>query len=385
MPPKRTKSRKPVSYASVSLTAGRGVGAALNEELTLPTLKPLSNILAQTELAPEIDVSAKQNSSEIPMEHESDVLVVEDHQLQPNPQEDPESQLLALRKRFKRVTSSIIKMHSHLDFIERCKEKSNVPKGLQVKIQCNALLADLSNIGHRFKEIRHKAEEDFIEALLEHYLLTISKLEDDQKILTISMRKICEDNPDSEIVETHQALLEKTKDNISKHKKTLEDKKKKLEALEAPQPKKPRPNPRPQRQKRRGMISNNTNPPISYKDKYHNKPNPTDNGLNNNTTQSNIHVNPNYVQHNGSQAAAFIQELLQHLPNSRQILCQQPATQMGLTYNAMAPQQPSLWGPCATLGRQQPSLSGLGIQDLLPQQPQLQGVGQNFHFQGRPL
>ena len=172
------------------------------------------------------------------------------------------------------MTSSIVKMHSHLYFIEKCKEKSAVPKGLQVKIQCNALLADLTNIGHRFKEIKHRAEEDFVEALTEHYELTISKLEAEERILTTSMNKICQDLPDPKIIGTHQALLEKTKDNLSRHKKTLEEKK--LEALEAPQPKKPRPNSRPQR---RGMSSKNTNPPpTSHKDTSHNKPKPTDNG-----------------------------------------------------------------------------------------------------------
>ena len=47
MPPKKTGKKKQISYASVSLSAGKGVGSDLDEELlALPTLKTSRGMLA---------------------------------------------------------------------------------------------------------------------------------------------------------------------------------------------------------------------------------------------------------------------------------------------------------------------------------------------------
>ena len=328
-------------------------------------------MLATNKPDPKIDESAEPNppsTIETPMEEDTlpDDL---------NPDLALSSQLLALRQKFKKTSSNLMKMKSHLEFINTCKEKAKVPKGLRIKTQCNALLADFTNVGHRFEDIKHRAEREFAEALIEHYELTTEKLEFEKSILVASMNRACRDCTDKQTVENHQTLLKKTEDNLAKHQTALEEKKlKKLEALDEPQPKKPRPNgPRTRRQRRGGMNKTNPNP-SSLPNKFRHLKITSSGPRNNNS----LYINPNCTN---SQVTALLSELLQH----RQALCQPQVPQMGFPQNAFALQQPSLWGTSASLGQQQPSLSGLGINGLLPQQPQLQGVGQDFLLQGRHL
>ena len=80
------------------------------------------------------------------------------------------------------------------------------------------------------------------------------------------------------------------------------------------------------------------------------------------------------TQHTNPQVAALLTDLLQNYSH-RHLHCQPPAPQMGPYFNALGLQQPPLCGPCASLGRQPPPLPGSGFNGLLPQQPQLQGVG----------
>ena len=266
-------------------------------------------------------------------------------------------------------------MHSHLEFIQKCREKASAPKGLRIKVKCNALLADFTDIGHRFKEIKNQAEEDFMEALIQHYELTTSRLETEKSLLISEMDKLCQNCHDTQTAEAHQSLLEKTQENILKLRERLEEKKnKKLESLDLPPVKRPKQD--TPRRKKRGM--NNTNPPYPPNNTK-NKSKSTDSYPRNPNRY--VYVNPNTVTNtNDSQVAALLKELLQQLPQ-RQPHNQQIAPPF---HNAWSLQQPSLWGPCAPLGWQPPSLSDQGINGLLPQQPQLLGVGRDFHHTGRP-
>ena len=231
MPATRTQKKKDLlTYASVTLSSGKSVGSA-NKKSELPTLKnqkQLNLLATDDELEPEIVASAtnKESDNVTPMEE-----VVEKLYEDPTPMDitstDQDSRLLAMRQKYKRVSSGLIKLKSHLDFIEKCKTKSSVPRGLCIKIKCNALLADFTNVGHRFEEIKNQAEGDFLEALTEHYELTTSKLESDRRILLATMDKFCKDCPNAQIVENHKTLLQKTDENILKHMKTLEEKKQK--------------------------------------------------------------------------------------------------------------------------------------------------------------
>ena len=263
----RQKNATATTYASVCLSAGRGVESARNREArNLPTLKTCQTVLARKEYDSEIVASAEK---EVPMEHDntdssSDTPVEQEDITDPPAPEEVthiDTQLLALRQKFKKICSNLSKMKSHLDFIEKCKEKSTVPKGLRVKVQCNALLADFTNVGHQFQEIKQQAESDFAEALIQHYHITTSKLESEKQDLIISMDRLCKDCSDPQMVSKHQELLKKTEDNVNRFQKTLEDrKKKKLETLDQPRAKKPRQsNPRSQR---RGM-NNPVSPPLS--------------------------------------------------------------------------------------------------------------------------
>ena len=327
MPPKRTTRKKNISYASVTLAAGKGVESVSNEEQHLPIFRPQHTSLAHDERDSEIVASASEQNTgprEVPMEHQP----IEDPPAPERPG-DSENQLLVLRKKYKRTCSGLVKMHSHLEFIQKCREKASAPKGLRIKVKCNALLADFTDIGHRFKEIKNQAEEDFMEALIQHYELTTSRLETEKSLLISEMDKLCQNCHDTQTAEAHQSLLEKTQENILKLRERLEEKKnKKLESLDLPPVKRPKQD-TPRRKKR---------------------------------------------------VAALLKELLQQLPQ-RQPHNQQIAPPF---HNAWSLQQPSLWGPCAPLGWQPPSLSDQGINGLLPQQPQLLGVGRDFHHTGRP-
>ena len=68
--------------------------------------------------------------------------------------------LLALRQKYKKTSSNLTKIQSHLNFISACIERGHTPKGLQIPTRCNALLADLTSVKTRFKHTRLKAERD---------------------------------------------------------------------------------------------------------------------------------------------------------------------------------------------------------------------------------
>ena len=94
-------------------------------------------------------------------------------------------------------------------------------RGLQIKVKCNALLADLTDVGHKFKDTTVRAESEYLQALLDHYEKTTAKLEEDRREIEEAMRRVCEGARNREAVDCHKELL-KTK-NIEQKEKALEE------------------------------------------------------------------------------------------------------------------------------------------------------------------
>ncbi len=67
-------------------------------------------------------------------------------------------------------------MNSHQEFTEECLHKDLTPRGLRVKVRCNALLPTYSNVRDKFRETGELAERDFKSNLWNHYTTTRSKL-----------------------------------------------------------------------------------------------------------------------------------------------------------------------------------------------------------------
>ena len=60
------------------------------------------------------------------------------------------------------------RMQSHEEFSKTCLEEQKVPKGLRVKVRCNALLAGKTDVAQRFKETAATAENQFTTHVVTH-------------------------------------------------------------------------------------------------------------------------------------------------------------------------------------------------------------------------
>ena len=339
MPARRTattKRRLPYALDALESISSRGVGSASAEEPDLlPTHNPAisNNILAQKQPDPEMILSA-QPTDDTPMD-EDDLILLPDTARE-------ENALLTLRKRYKRARCNLMRVNSHLDFIRECQQKQLTPKGLRVNVKCNALLKDLTDVGHRFKETTACAEKQYLEALVAHYQTATTKLEEEKQSIEALMEDTCQRTRDKKTADTHRELLRKTLDNMDKKEKALDTKKKrKMELMsEPPPPKARRPPPPPQR---RGMskANNVTRPNNSRPRTIRNTP----------TTRpptNSVHVNPNLS--NEPQVTTLLTGLLNHLNRGY------------LTINPTVQQQPTLHGPATNAPNlQQPQLPGLGF------------------------
>ena len=113
-----------------------------------------------------------------------DVEIDEDDMLLEEPGDPPpalppatDKMLLAMRQQYKKTKTNAMRVESHLDFIRRCKRDNKIPKGLQVGVQCNAFLQDLSNVKQQFAATKTTAEEGFSAALQDHYATAKTKVD----------------------------------------------------------------------------------------------------------------------------------------------------------------------------------------------------------------
>ncbi len=148
--------------------------------------------------------------------------------------------LLALRQAYKKAKSNLDRSNSHFEFLQECVEKENAPKGLNVNVKCNALMSDCTDVQVRFDNTKKYAEKEYTTALRGHY---------------VAVRRICRDQVDElkkemetelskasmEEKQTHQLLIDKTEENLSKQRKQLDERKRrKLETIGKPEEKKTR-------------------------------------------------------------------------------------------------------------------------------------------------
>ncbi len=181
--------------------------------------------------------------------------------------------LLVLRQEYKRTKSSLNKALSHLEFLRDCDQKRKIPKGLQVNIACNALLADMTDVKERFKGYKNQAEFGYKQALLLHYSKLEIKLKENLQAIIQDMEETAREASQPER-DQHTEMLCKTKDNILKEKEELlERKRRKLEYLEQPQ--------NQGRSKRNDRF--NTRPNHPYQRPQRTQPNRSGRGRNNYT------------------------------------------------------------------------------------------------------
>lgn len=72
--------------------------------------------------------------------------------------ESGQKALLATRKKYEKIQSQIARVTSHEDFRKGFQYNSITPKGLQVKVKCDGLLPDYTNVREKFKYTSNMAE-----------------------------------------------------------------------------------------------------------------------------------------------------------------------------------------------------------------------------------
>jgi len=139
--------------------------------------------------------------------------------------------LLAGRKRLRKLNSQRVRVCSHLDFCKHCKDADKIPKGLRVNVQCNALLADYTNVKDKFKQTKTTAEHDFRDSLHDHYEETKQQLERDIKEVEDAIQTTLQRATQAERDEHHR-WMDSTKQAWEREETSLQEaKRKKLDNL----------------------------------------------------------------------------------------------------------------------------------------------------------
>ena len=272
--------------------------------------------------------------------------------------------LLSLRQKYKKTRTNIARVSSHLAFISKCENEEKIPKGLQVNVKCNALLADLSNIKQEFATTKGTAEHDFSSSLLGHYRIVKGKLESELKTLEETIAAKLE-NVDPGTRKTHEDLMTKTVENITKHQQRLEERKKrKMDYLTNQDSRRPTYR-RHERGQERGMPYHNPNPPPRYNRQPNQATRPArqpqlqPTGIEMQPVATGSTQLPQASPANLAQEVAEMRTLLNRLLINRPPPIQQPPSLLGMQ-NCTPMQQPhSLLGVRGQISTgQHPSLSG---------------------------
>ena len=186
--------------------------------------------LAQNGADPETSPSTTTTSAHTSAQDVEMTSKEEDNLLDGDPATD-EKTLLALGQKFKKAKCNLIRVDSHLSFIETCKGRGMTPKGLRVCEECNALLADYTMVRQKFKCTTVTAQCEYTEVLRDHYTTTKEKLQEELRAITTAMDRKAS-TATTTVREEHQQLCKKTEENIKKQEDRLEQtKRKKFEIL----------------------------------------------------------------------------------------------------------------------------------------------------------
>ena len=170
---------------SLSLPPSSRPPPALLQPLISPTVPPPTSSKPSTPLAglPSSSVSVAKNFHTAPTTSTAASSVTE-------PTSQSSNSLLALRKAYKRSKSALVRVSSHLQFIEACSQQGKTPKGLTVNVRCSAYLADYSNVKAKFTETKGRAESEFSESLRLHYRTAAQRLDSEVQEIEKAMQDI---------------------------------------------------------------------------------------------------------------------------------------------------------------------------------------------------
>jgi hypothetical protein len=139
--------------------------------------------------------------------------------------------LLTVRRDFKKFSTNLERVNSHLQFIRDCEDKCLTPKGLRIPIKCNAFMAERTEVKRRFTDTIYSAEHQFVSSLKAHYVTCRDGLKESLETLQEIENSIVP-SADPAAVEEHQRLMTRTRENLRKTGERLEEKKtRKLELL----------------------------------------------------------------------------------------------------------------------------------------------------------
>ena len=118
-------------------------------------------------------------------------------------------------QRFKKSKSKLERAKSHLDFLTECKNTCITPLGLKIRKECHALLKEYTSISAHFKAICKRGEAELLEALLDHYQTLVTKLRPELTVVETAMEQAASSSTDFSANSEHDALLNKTNENIN--------------------------------------------------------------------------------------------------------------------------------------------------------------------------
>lgn len=96
-----------------------------------------------------------------------------------------------------------------------------MPQGLQVNVNCHALLHDITDVDSKFNQTKAHAETDFVQHLIEYCTKIRGILITDLQTIEKGMQKIVSDMDDDSEISQHRELLNKTNDNTLTETKKL--------------------------------------------------------------------------------------------------------------------------------------------------------------------
>lgn len=145
---------------------------------------------------------------------------------------EAEKDLLSIRKDYKKITTNLARVKSHLSFISSCSQRHVTPRGLRVNVTCNAFLSGYTEVRSKFDFTKKDSESKFVSHLTEHYTKCKTELEN-QLVQIKEIEDLIKRETPPDKWKEHQELLLKTDDNVLKQSERLETRKrKKIEHLQ---------------------------------------------------------------------------------------------------------------------------------------------------------
>ena len=144
------------------------------------------------------------------------------HQTSKPSSSEQKRSLLDLRKTFKRKTSVLNRIESHLAFIDKCQELKIMPRGLRLNKNCDVLLKAHTSVVKDFHNIIQEAEAKLRACLINHYMSMQEKIGTELEAIAAETHEALRQASPTERKD-HDDLMNKTSNNLDRQKERMND------------------------------------------------------------------------------------------------------------------------------------------------------------------